>query len=170
MRVGISEILRVSGALFSLAAFQLAFANPGFADQSTTLKFTGPELRGAPGDVSIQEIEELGLVHISAFNPDEHKIENYSGVWLHSVVEQYASPEIKQLTMTAIDLYTIDFFPKEWRELRVLLATRVDGEYLDFSTKGPMRVVFVDYDPKMAIYQETLPKWIWMITEVNFKN
>lgn len=31
-----------------------------------------------------------------------------------------------------------------------------------------MRVVYPDHDPNETKFQEALPKWMWMITEIHF--
>lgn len=116
--------------------------------------------------ISVAEIETAGLQQVQAFNPYEKRSETYSGVWMQDFVAAFGSAETSSLTTRAIDDYEITFSKQEWQDLRILIATRVDGEYIDFDRKGPMRIIFPDYDEKHKDYQTNLPKWTWMITEI----
>jgi len=144
----------------TLAAVPTAVA----ADGTTTILVT---LSGeADRQVPVAEIEAAGLHQVEAFNPYEQRSETYEGVWMQDFVAAFGSAETTALTTRAIDDYEITFDREEWQSLRILIATRVNGEYIDFDQKGPMRIIFPDYDETHEDYQTNLPKWTWMITEI----
>jgi len=141
----------------------------GEADNSITIRLVGNLAANVVSPLTIQDIEAIGVHDVSAFNPYEKRSDKYTGVWLDHFVGNFAGPEITRLTMKAIDDYEIDFVPSDWLNLRILLVTRVNDTYIDFEHKGPLRIVFPDYDANQQIYQVNLPKWIWMITTIEFE-
>ena len=71
--------------------------------------------------------------------------------------------------MKALDDYEITFTKKLVGDERILLVYKVNGEYISIRDKGPLRVVFVDYDASKKEYQQNLQMWLWMIKEVEFQ-
>ena len=124
----------------------------------TKIKIQGERADNIGKRISIQQIEALGITEIKAYNPYEKKTDLYTGVWVDKFVQRFAKPEIKQMTLTAIDNYKIDYYPQEWNNIRILMATRVNGKYIGYAKKGPMRIVFPEYDASKKIYQDTMPK------------
>ena len=152
---------------FLILGLVLGAATPVFsADGGTTILVTHTGQEQDKRQVSVAEVEKAGLQEVHAFNPYEKRSETYSGVWMQDFVAAFGTEETTSLTTRAIDDYEITFNKEEWQDLRILIATRVDGEYIDFDRKGPMRIIFPDYDEKHEDYQTNLPKWTWMITEI----
>lgn len=151
-------------------ALVLGAANPSFsADGGTTIQVTHAGREEAGRQVPVREIEQVGLQEIRAFNPYEKRSDTYKGVWMKDFVAAFGSAETSFLTTRAIDDYEITFSKDEWQDLRILIATQVNGEYIDFDKKGPMRIIFPDYDENLEAYQTNLPKWTWMITEITME-
>lgn len=145
----------------------LAAAQPAAAaDGDTTILVSNAGAAASGKQIPVAEIEQAGLQEVVAFNPYEKRSETYQGVWMQDFVARFGTPETASLTTRAIDDYEITFDRSEWQDLRILIATRVDGKYIDFDQKGPMRIIFPDYDDTLAAYQTNLPKWTWMITEI----
>ena len=120
--------------------------------------------------VSIADVEALGLAEAETFNPHEASDGQYAGVWLTDLIEAFGTGQTQSVTLTAIDHYQAQFSRQEWQEMEVLLATRANGKFLEFETRGPMRVVIADYDETKRLHQETVAKWVWMITEIEFQD
>ena len=138
-------------------------------DGSARIKLSGLLADGVESRVTIKQIESIGVAEISVYNPYEKKTETYTGVWMDEFVKRFASPEVKLMRSRAIDDYQIDFTGDDWQTTRILMDTRTNGRYIGFENKGPMRIIFADYDPKLEKYQVSLPKWMWMITSINFE-
>ncbi|WP_269583727.1 hypothetical protein [Roseibium sp. Sym1] len=117
-------------------------------------------------EVSVAAIEKAGLHEIEAFNPYEKRSDTYTGVWMQDFVAAFGTVDTSTLITRAIDDYEITFGKEEWQNLRILIATRVNGEYIDFDGKGPMRIIFPDFDENLEAHRINLPKWTWMITEI----
>jgi len=124
---------------------------------------------GTQNSLSVAEIESAGLQEIEAYNPYEKRSDTYSGVWMQDFVASFGTGNVTSLTTKAIDEYEITFAEEEWQTMRILIATQVNGEYIDFDRKGPMRIIFPDFDDKLETFQDTLPKWTWMITEITME-
>jgi len=150
-----------------ILCFVFGAAAPVFsADGGTMILVSQTGQKSESREISVAEIELAGLQEVHAFNPYEKRSETYSGVWMQDFVAAFGTAETSTLTTKAIDDYEITFNKEEWQDLRILIATRVDGSYIDFDRKGPMRIIFPDYDEKHQDYQTNLPKWTWMITEI----
>ncbi|CUH66112.1 hypothetical protein TG4357_02241 [Thalassovita gelatinovora] len=153
-----------------LVASAAASGTPAMASEDGTyrIRLTGALARGQTGSISVKELEKLGLQEAEAYNPLEHRSEVYTGVLLQDLVTVLGTNAVQSLTTTAIDHYEIHFEKREWNKFRIMLATRVNGDYIGFEEKGPVRIVFPDFDPNQLEYQEMLPKWMWMITKIEF--
>ncbi|WP_323786401.1 hypothetical protein [Thalassovita sp.] len=138
-------------------------------DGSKRISIAGALTERVGTSVTVREIEEAGLHDFTLFNPYDQREDKYTGVLFSDLVAKFGAENVQSITLTAIDDYIIEFSREEWNDLQIVLSTRVNGEYIGFDKKGPMRVVFPDYDATKPEYQETLPKWIWMITRIEFK-
>ena len=153
------------------AATVISMALPAMATDGTSQRIliTGPGPDSVPKHLSVSEIEAAGLEQVHAFHPYEKRSNDYHGVWLQDFVKQFGTPDVSSVTTRAIDNYEITFSRDEWQSMRILIATRVNDRYVDFEEKGPLFVVFPDYDEKDKAYRANLPKWIWMITEISME-
>ena len=138
-------------------------------DGGARIKLLGKVASDVSARVTVKQIESIGTSDLDAYNPYEKRNDVYTGVWMNEFVARFGQPDVKSVTFKAIDDYEINFDPSEWKGLRILIATRVNGKYIGLEEKGPMRIVFPDYDPGKSVYQENLPKWMWMITKIEFK-
>ncbi|MDX1779906.1 MAG: hypothetical protein R3256_01180 [Thalassovita sp.] len=152
--------------IVAMLAANLAFAR---ANGEQSISFFGALADGQAETVTVKEIEALGLHEFSVYNPFELREDLYTGVFVKEFVEAFGADDIVEISATAIDDYTITFSREEWLRYPIVFAIRVNGEYIGFDKKGPMRVIFPEYDPNKSEYQELLPKWMWMITQIEFK-
>lgn len=119
--------------------------------------------------VTIKELEKDGLDSFIIQDPYLKKDMKYSGISLDKLVSLYGKKTVTSLKITAIDGYKVVFNKKEWDNDTILLATRVNDEYYGFDKKGPLRVIYPNYDEKLPKYHKNLTKWIWMIKTIEFK-
>jgi hypothetical protein len=134
-----------------------------------TIRMTGKTVDGAVHDVPLDEIDEIGTIEQTVYNPYEKAKVRYSGVLLDKLVARFADPSVTTVRMTAIDDYRTVFEKAEWEKLRILFVTRQKGERFGLEKKGPARIVYPDFDAEKEIYQVNLPKWMWMIQEIKFE-
>ncbi|ASP36081.1 hypothetical protein [Labrenzia sp. VG12] len=133
------------------------------------IRVSNADQEGSPRFLTVADIETAGLQQLQAFHPYEKRSNAYHGVWMEDFVERFGTPGVSTVITRAIDDYEITFTRDEWQSIRILLATRVNDRYVDFDEKGPLFVVFPDYDEKQKEYRANLPKWIWMITEISME-
>lgn len=164
------QLFKILSALsLALSSFLYNPALAAKADGSFKIRLAGEIAENTAKRISISDIEAIGTAEVNAFNPYEKKSDDYTGVWLDEFVAHFGKPGVSMISLSAIDDYTIDFSSDEWNQIRIMVATRVNGKYIGYDEKGPMRIVFPDFDPNQEIYQDILPKWMWMINKVTFK-
>lgn len=117
--------------------------------------------------LSVEKTFKLQKFHL--YNPWEKQENTYEGILLNQLIEKYGSKDTKILKLIALDDYTIDFPKSLYENERILLAAKVDGEFISIREKGPMRIVFVDYNTEEKKYELNLEKWLWMIKKIEFQ-
>jgi hypothetical protein len=148
----------------------LAYAGAGPGDKF--IRLSGNTLvEGVTTRLSVKELEQqFTLSTIDAYNPWEKRTDSYTGIWLDELVIKLARADTTAITFIALDNYQITFERAEWRAKKILLVTRIGGEHQPVRNKGPLRVVYQHFDKGSAEDGITLPKWIWMITRIEFTN
>tara|TARA_E500000318_G_scaffold89829_1_gene87492 strand:- start:2346 stop:2885 length:540 start_codon:yes stop_codon:yes gene_type:complete len=134
-----------------------------------TIRLTGNTALGADHDVTLEEIDQIGAIEEKVYNPYEKLRVRYAGVMLDQFVARYGNPSVASVKFTAIDEYRITFEKSEWENFRIMLVTKQRGERFGLEDKGPARIVFPDFDPDEEAFLLNLPKWLWMIQEIEFK-
>lgn len=141
----------------------------GEEDGNRRIILSGLTSSGNMQQISVKEIESLGLTEVDLDSPFLEHRTHFSGVWFDQFVSHYGTSEVANVLLTGIDKYEVSISKMDWSTYRILLVTREDGKYIGYQQKGPMRVVFPDYHPSEKHSQANLPKWIWMITEIKLK-
>ena len=157
-------------ATFQITIFFLLFSSMLFADGGDKkVRLLGEVKEGTAHQVTIKEIEKLGMLSEKIYNPYEKRSDVYGGVDFRRFVEKYAKKNVKEVTLSAIDDYEITITKAEWTSMRIILSTKLNGDYMSLRKKGPLRTVFPDYDANKKEYQANLSHWIWMIKKIRFK-
>lgn len=136
---------------------------------SEMIRMVGNTLSGEQAEHSLDEIDALGVAEFDVFNPYEEQLVRYSGVLLDRLITHFGHPSVQQVKVTALDDYRTIFTRSEWEKNRILFVTRVRGERIGYDRKGPARIVYPDFDPDRAEHKINLPKWMWLIQEIEFK-
>lgn len=163
-------LTRIAAGLGAVMALSLALALPGRAGSDDVVAIAGSLAKGPDRLITIAEIEAMGLTEVTSFNPHDDVTATYSGIWLRDLVSTLADQSTTKVTLTAIDHYQVDFDRDEWQDLEIFLATREDGKLIEFEDRGPLRVIIADYDEQQRKHQDTIAKWVWMITEIDFSD
>lgn len=119
--------------------------------------------------LTISMIEAVGLDEVTVYDPFEKSERSYSGVMLSTFMEQFGKPGTTKAVFKAIDDYEIAFTLEELEKTRILVVTRAAGQHIGLTEKGPVRIVYPDYDPQLHNSKEIMPRWIWMIQAVHFE-
>lgn len=133
------------------------------------ISLLGTVNQAAPARVTVDDLEKLKTTSYVTFNPFEERENLYSGVLLEELASRFAVPECSAIKLTANDGYRVEFTKEEWQRWDILLATQVNGSYIDVSSAGPARIVM----PYSSLGRDDrdiyTPKWIWMIKSIEFK-
>lgn len=160
-----------------LALFMLmlsAYGNPIYAADADAgdkmISLSGALLEQIPKRMSVRQIEQLApLAEVTMYDPWDKRTERYQGILMNEFVRKLGQPGIKELLLSAIDEYQVTFHENEWQQFRIMIVTRVNGEYLSVREKGPMKIIFPDYEMSNKSYELNRPKWLWMINRIEFK-
>jgi hypothetical protein len=144
----------------------LAFAQAG--DRQITL--TGKVQKGAPAKISPKTLFQKGpLIRSHIYNPWDKEAALYEGVLLEEFVRAFGAPSTSAIHLKALDGYAVTIEKELWESERIMLVVKTNGHYLPIREKGPLRIVFLDYDPAQKKYESNLPLWLWMITTIEFR-
>lgn len=153
--------------LFCFGLTSLSFAD---VNGDRKIRFSGAISENTPTRLSVKEIEShFTLYEGRHYNPWDKVTRLYKGVLLHEFATKFAQPNTRKITMKAIDDYQISFTPELWNTFRILIVTQEEGRYLSVDKKGPMRIIFLDYDAKDKAFESNLAQWMWMINRIKFE-
>lgn len=152
--------------IFSL----LVFSNLSLADAGDRkIRFSGELLEGTEKRQSVKQIEnQFTLFTQNIYNPWEKESATYSGILVDQLLTKFAKEGVNKIVFKAIDDYQIEMDLNTLKDFQILLVTKQNGEYLEVKDKGPMRIVFPDYDASKKEYEDNLPMWMWMINRIEF--
>lgn len=149
--------------VFFIMSSVLAYADAG----DKTIVLAGHLTKSAPVKVTPRELEHSFQVFKGyLYNPWEKKSAHYEGILIDQLVKKYGDKGVQKLRLKAIDDYEIVLEKRMWQTERILLVTKIDGKYIPVKEKGPLRIVFVDYDDSKA---KDLHLWMWMIKKIAFE-
>lgn len=133
------------------------------------IKLSGSILETTPETVTVLDLEKLPLTGYAVNDPYVEERVEYRGVTLKDLVEGYAKPTTQKMVLVAIDDYKVEFTRDEWTRWDILLATRMNGKYMELEEKGPAKIV-MPYDTAEDINQTSYtPFWIWEINWIEFQ-
>ena len=148
----------------------LLFSNLSYADAGERkVRFSGNLLENIDKRPSVKELEQqFTLFTKKIYNPWEKESATYSGILLDELVDKFAKENVNKIIFKAIDDYQVEISMKTLKAYKILLVTKQNGHYLEVKDKGPMRIVFPDYDSAKKEYETNLPLWMWMINRIEF--
>jgi hypothetical protein len=150
-------------SVFLLLSWLSLYANGG--DMSVVVE--GKIENSTSVRLTPRQIEKtFRIFKANIYNPWEKKSAHYEGVLLDQFAKKLASTSVQRVRLKAIDDYEVSLDRTMWQKERILLVTKINGKYLSVKEKGPMLIVFVDYDDSKA---KNLHLWMWMIKQITFE-
>lgn len=155
----------------SAIALMLTLSTVSADDGDRKILLSGQGLNGLEHQrLSIKELEShFQLYQTKIYNPWEKQSAVYRGIWLNDLVVKLASADVTEINFKAIDDYQISISKQEWQDFRILLVTQENGHYIPVANKGPLRIIYPDYDADKKEYEMNLYKWMWMINKIEFQ-
>ena len=134
------------------------FGDIGVTNSGDTLQLDMPTLEG------------FGLVKYAVNDPWLEATNTYTGVLMSDLSKVLgASVDATSLRITALDDYSVDISLEDAEKWPILLATRINGDYMDVENSGPTRVIFpLDTYPDIDKV-ETKTLWVWNIKSVEVR-
>lgn len=153
--------------LLSIFLLTSSFSANNLGDKK--VKLLGNKKDSVSKRIKIKDIEKVGYVDFIVEDPHLFKKNKFGGVLLKDFVEFYGKKDVSSLTFVAIDNYKIVLKKEQWENDIILLSTKLNGKYVNFDEKGPLRIIFPNYNPEIKKYSKNLVDWIWMIKSIEFK-
>ncbi|XSG76181.1 molybdopterin-dependent oxidoreductase [Herpetosiphon llansteffanensis] len=123
----------------------------------------GQTNNGQQLDFSMETLEQLGVVEYTLADPFLGRSVTYQGVLISSI---FAAAKVgdsaKTIKAIALNDYSVDIPIDELRTMPVILATRLDGERMAVSDKGPLEIVFPYHAYKLE-HEKYVGMWIWQL-------
>lgn len=113
--------------------------------------------------------ENFKTIKVHLFNPWEKRKDTYEGILLNQAILSFSNQDTKTIEIKAIDDYLVTFEKNLWTKEKILLVNKVNGKFISIRQKGPMRIVFFDYDETNKEHKLNLSKWMWMIKSIEFR-
>ncbi|NQY21016.1 MAG: hypothetical protein HRT40_06875 [Campylobacteraceae bacterium] len=137
--------------------------------ENKTIKLLGFKKDSISKRLKIRDLTNLSYKEFKIKDPYLKKDVVYGGVLLNKFIDAYAKTNVSKVIITAIDDYQITLYKKDWKNNTILLASKIDGHYSSYQERGPLRVIYPDYDSSLEKYNKNLVNWIWMIKSIEFK-
>jgi hypothetical protein len=131
---------------------------------------TGVKNSGEALVLDMTTLEKLGLVEYSVNDPWLNAKNTYSGVLMSDLLKHAGVPSSATIVhITALDDFQIDISIADIQKWPILLATRINGEYMSVENSGPTRIIF-PYDTFPEIDQVAYKDlWIWNLKSLEIK-
>ena len=138
------------------------------AERVRKIRLSGELRDTAPHSVTIADLEKLTITEFSVMDPYKKEQRTYSGITVRDLVKHYAKDGVKTISIKATDGYEVQFTHSEWLRWDIMLATRLNGKHIPLRESGPARIVMpfdTALDMDKVIYR---PKWIWLVSKIEF--
>ena len=152
--------------IFFLIGFYIG--SPLYAESGNqSIEIVGEIKKEIQSNITVKKLYKLVKTNeFEVYNPWEKKTDVYEGILIDDFIDLFAKKNSYGIRFLAIDGYEVEFKKSDWENERILLSLKVNGEFIAIRDRGPMRLVFVDYDKNKQKYKVTLKSWMWMITKI----
>ena len=117
----------------------------------------------------IPTLERLGLVEYSVHDPWLKETFTYTGVLMSDLLKYAGTFHTAQsVHMVALDDYQVDIPIADIKKWPILLATRVNGEYMSVDNYGPTRVIY-PYGSHSIDPTSHNDLWIWSLRSMEVR-
>ena len=123
----------------------------------------GTANKGRKLELDLASLEKMRRVRLEAAEPFLKRRVMFEGVLLSDLLAVAGVPEsASNVSLTALDDYTVDFKRAAVRSSQMLLATKADGKHMPVDRSGPIRIVF----PDSSSLGRNPDLWIWSVASM----
>lgn len=162
--------LVVSALLFSFS--------PTWAQEALPAP-TGPVILTVTGAVTVSNsdgaaafdremLEGLGVVEIKTTTPWTDGVQTFEGVLGRTVFERVGATG-ESVFASALNDYTVEVPMSDFQNYDVLLATKVNGEEMQVSDKGPIWIIYPRDDEPALQDRRLHDRWVWQLKALDVK-
>lgn len=143
--------------IIALAVFATSVALTGSRAQdasSPVLTIEGKIAANGSIDLTMNEIEEIGVAEITTTTPWHDGAVTFSGVPMADLLNKVGATGTK-ISVIALNNYHTEIPVSDFEKYGVILATKKDGKYMPVSDKGPLFIIYPfdsDKELKSEIY------------------
>ena len=162
----------------ALAAALLSVALHGPAAQATgpvaapqgrvVLKMNGQITQKNAGDhieLDLAMLQALGGVTLQTSTAWTEGRPTFEGVLIRDLLKQ-AGASGKTVTAVALNDYKVEIAAADFEKYPVILAYKMDGEFLKIRDKGPLWIVYPQDEFPELKDKATQKKWVWQVKEL----
>lgn len=122
----------------------------GFANENRViLKIDGKIAGGGVREFTRSDLERLGADAIRTSTPWHEGVQTFEGVPLDAVMQAVGAQGSK-VVVVALNQYRTEIPLADFKEHKVLLATKRGGQYMEVRDKGPLFVIYpFDQNPDL---------------------
>ena len=92
----------------------------------------------------------------------------FEGVLLSKLMERVGASGATAVAI-ALNDYKVEIPVADFRQFPVILAYKMDGEFLKIRDKGPLWIIYPQDDFPALKTKQTQAKWVWQVKEIKFK-
>ncbi len=125
---------------------------------------------GAPLRLDLRTLERLGTIRFTSRNNWYDRPVTYEGV-LGSVFLRFVGvpPGATKMKMRALNDYVTRIPIEDFLRWPVMLALKLNGEYMSVRDKGPIWIVYPNHLDETLMSRAYQGRWIWQLAEIRFE-
>lgn len=112
-----------------------------------------------------ERFEQTEILTVSTWTHDDEL--TYSGPKLSEILDDAGLLDAVEVTLKTLDEYAVDVPVSFIMTYEPILATRIEGEPITFSDKGPVRVIWPRSDHPEELGSVVDGYWPWYLLTIN---
>lgn len=117
-------------------------------------------------EMTIQQIEDLGMQVMETRTPIDRDSKAYSGVLLRDLFARTGLSASKAVRVISHDGNRQVLWASDWQKWPIMLATRANDQSLDRRDKGPTRLIYPATNQPDFLRARYRARWVWMISRI----
>jgi hypothetical protein len=172
---GKGPTIMIRQALLGLAGLLAATATPAIAGDNGPGEPSGPVILTVSGNIASGDdvarfdramLEALGTMTLRTSTAWTEGVREFEGVLVRDVLSTVGASGDEVVAIALNDYFT-SIPTAEFQEYPVLLALRMDGDYLHIRDKGPIWIVYPrDHYPELQ-NPMTDKNWVWQLSRLH---
>lgn len=117
---------------------------------------------GGKVGLTLAELEALGTVSVTVYEPFVKKQQTFTGVPVSAVLDRGGIASSSTIDTIALNDYEYSNLASAFEASDAIIATQRDGQPIPYDQGGPVRLIFPDGSELASV----LDAWNWSLTEI----